>query len=47
MEDNTLVKSSFSATIHTPIETWTFPLGALVCRNRNTSLARRLMFLLG
>ena len=36
MEDNTLVKSSFSATINAPTEK-IFPLGALPYPSRNTN----------
>ena len=39
MEDNTLVKSSFSATINAPMSRWIFPLGALRYASRNTNLA--------
>jgi hypothetical protein len=46
MEDNTLVKSSFSAATH-PSRRSIFPPGALACRNRNTSPAPRLTFMRG
>ena len=40
MEDNTLVKSSFSATINAPIENWRiFHPGALRFPSRNTKVA--------
>jgi hypothetical protein len=42
MEDNTLVKSSFSATINAPIEKVDISPGALRYRIRNTSLAPQL-----
>lgn len=42
MEDNTLVESSFSATINAPIEKVNIPVGALRCPRRNISRARQL-----
>ena len=45
MEDNTLVMSSFSATIKAPIDKVDTPPGALACRRQNTNHAHRLTIL--